>query len=155
VIPLLPHPASATPLASALGLTPDEAVAFLAQTSVRAWALPSGLLLLTDILPAHRAEVRYLPSAAPDPAELRSALAHLFDLFQFRVLYAILPIEGADAAASLLLQLGFHQQGVLPLHRRSSRQEFSDDLLYSLSSWERSVGPRLASGLAARSVSPC
>lgn len=141
--PLLPTPTSAAPLATILGIPPQAAARLLDSASVRAWFTPSGILYIDDLIPNHRASAHFYPSTEVKLAEVKDLLNHVFALFRLRVIYAILPVESADASTPLLTRLGFHHQGSLPCHRRSPSGDFRDDLIFSLTSWERTVPPRV------------
>ena len=142
--PILPHRLSVNPLSAVLGITPDEAVAFLSATHSKAWLLSTGVFILSDLHEGHRAEAHFHPlTSAPSIDEVREAISRAFNLFQLKVLYAIIPVEGVEEHKALLMSLGFKQDGVLRDHRLDELGP-ADDLLFSLTPFEYNAKPRLS-----------
>ena len=140
------------PIASALGFDPETASLFMSQPDTRAYAIPGAVVLLTDILEGHRAELRLFPTGSePDLDIARYFLTHIFNLFQFRVIYAMVPTEQADTVTPLLETLGFHQTGVRHNHRLSrtdidhwtGREQTGDDLQFTITDREYETGPKV------------
>lgn len=127
------------------------AAAYVESPDIRAWSLPGGVIVLSNIVKDHKAHLEFIPwvdgdTVALEDKEVRVFLAHIIKLYGLRVIYAIVPVEGAALISDLALRLGFKQDGVLRDNRLSSDGfAVTDDLIFTLkTSWLRS-GPRLVS----------
>ena len=130
-----------------MGFDPKLADLYLNQPNTHAWQLAGLVFVLSDIIEGHRAELRVFPL---DPVvakdnDIKLLLKHIFTLFNLRVIYAIVPVEGADIVTAIATRIGFRQDGVLRDHRMSADGlTTSDDLIFTVkNSWLRS-GPQLA-----------
>jgi hypothetical protein len=116
---------------------------------IRAWSLPGGVVILSNIVKDHKAHLEFMPWVTGDTVTLedndvRAFLVHVIKLYGLRVIYAIVPVEGASLISDLAIRLGFKQDGVLRDNRLSPDGfAITDDLIFTLkTSWLRS-GPRL------------
>lgn len=125
---------------------------YVQSPNTRAWRFPDAIVLLSNIVKGHKAHLEFAPWYPSDidvivsDNEVRLFLAHVIKLYDLKVIYAIVPVEGADLIQNLATRLGFKQDGVLR-DNRISPDGFAttDDLIYTLkASWLRS-GPRLRS----------
>lgn len=131
-------------IAAYMGFDPNIVSAYFTQPSNRAWALPTAVVLLSEIFEGHKAELRVFPLTDSPPAEddLRALLHHIFDLLSLRVIHAYLPVETADFAMPVAKRLGFQHDGALRGNRLVDG-ELGVDLIFSLTVDELETPPRL------------
>ena len=140
LVPIVPHPTSVAPLAAAMDITIEEALALL-ELGASAWQIPGGLVVVNNVFQGHKADFHFYPTGKKESrTALFKLMDHIFDLFQLRVIHAILPVtEGVDSIMATARKMGFHQDGVYRYNRRTKNDplsEFGDDVLMSLTATE-------------------
>lgn len=131
-------------IAAPMGFNPEVAFAFLSQSTTKAWALPTAVVVLSEIYEGHKAELRVFPLTDSPPAEsdLRALLQHVFDMLELKVIRAFFPIEDSELTVPIAKRLGFQHDGVLRGNRLID-DDLLDDLVFSLTVDELEIPPRL------------